>query len=374
MSFDMVQPYSKNYPHVSRPSGTFRPRWWFILEWIIIPLIFGFMTGPVIMSGSVPFDLLSIPGRWSLPYWFFIFYLVALILGYMFLRLQIGPSPFVETYSLPVSLPERGWSTLVLTPPADDAEASAFREGYEEYGDTVAADLIPGAPSSPPDSPIRIDRDRLEAMTEQATQNILRKYGPRLLAPWNWLANYKEESEISTARVRLARLAMLIDTLPEDNITFEWDDASRPSSTPQVPVLPENAAGGDGSLLDDSLTVVVGIIGGFVIGFIVLLIVTALLSVGWGLAVGGLAWLGATMYLTHRRSVQVAVSKAAYGIAITAMSFPLVAFSPTWDASSTSAQILDFTVLLVYCAIFAAIVGGIGLLAARFVPESDPER
>jgi hypothetical protein len=154
----------------------------------------------------------------------------------------------------------------------------------------------------------------------------------------------------------------------------EWNGTNSPSSTPQASVPTEDTTGSESlldpdGLLDNSLTVVVGIIGGLVIGLIELLVVTGVLSVGWGFAVGILAWLGATAYLVQRRTVQEAISKAAYGIAIAIMSFPLIVFSSTWD---TNTQGLDFVILAVICAFPAAIVAVVGFVAGRFIPDSSP--
>jgi hypothetical protein len=123
-------------------------------------------------------------------------------------------------------------------------------------------------------------------------------------------------------------------------------------------------------ILDDLLTVVVGIIGGFVIGLTESFVVATLLFFHLGLAVGILVWLGATAYLIQCRTVQEAISKAAYSIAIAIMSVSLIVFSPGWG---TGSQALTFVILVVICAIPAVIAGGIGLLAARFVPKSSPE-
>lgn len=154
----------------------------------------------------------------------------------------------------------------------------------------------------------------------------------------------------------------------------DWDPTSRPSS-PQAPSPTEDTAGG-GSLLDPDglldtlLTVVVGLIGGVVISLFVWFAVTSVVSFGLGAAVGVLVWLGATAKLFRCRTVQEAVSKAAYGIAIAMMLVPLIVFSSTWDPG-TRGQ--DFVILAVICAVPAAIAGSVGFIAARFVPESGSD-
>jgi hypothetical protein len=152
----------------------------------------------------------------------------------------------------------------------------------------------------------------------------------------------------------------------------DWRGTSRSSSTPQAPGPTEDTASlldPDG-LLDNSLTAVVGLIGGFVIGLIGSFVVATVVSFGWGIAAGILVWLGATTYLVRHRTVQETVSKAAYGIAIAIISISLIVFSPTWD---TGNRLLDFAILVVICVFPAAIVGGVGFLAGRFVPTSGLE-
>jgi F0F1-type ATP synthase assembly protein I len=122
-------------------------------------------------------------------------------------------------------------------------------------------------------------------------------------------------------------------------------------------------------ILNDLSTVVVGNTGGFIIGLIESFVVGTLLFFDLGLVVGILVWLGATVYLVQRRTVQEVISKAAYGIAIAILSVPLIVFSPGWGTG----KVLNFILLTVICVIPAAIVGGIGLLAARFVPTSSLE-
>lgn len=156
--------------------------------------------------------------------------------------------------------------------------------------------------------------------------------------------------------------------------TDEKNPTSRPSS-PQAPSPAEDTAGG-GSLLDPDgllntlLTIVVGLIGGIVIGLLGWFAVSSVLSIGLGIVAGVFVWLGATAKLVRCRTVQEAVSKASYGVAIGIMLVPLIVFDPSWDAG-TRAQ--DFVILAVICAFPAAIVGIVGFLAARFVPESDPD-
>ena len=137
----------------------------------------------------------------------------------------------------------------------------------------------------------------------------------------------------------------------------------------------ENTTTGEQPLLDSDrarntfLTAGVGLVGGFIVGVLLLIFVTGMLSATLGIATGFLVWLGTTIYFAKRRTVQEAVSKAAYGIAVTLLLYALIPFSSTWEANSMSTRLTDFVGLLVILAIPVAIVTGVGRLAGRYVPE-----
>jgi uncharacterized membrane protein len=119
------------------------------------------------------------------------------------------------------------------------------------------------------------------------------------------------------------------------------------------------------------LTAAVGLAGGFIVGVMLLIFVTGMLSAALGVATGFLVWLGTTIYFARRRTVQDAISKAAYAIALSLLLYSLIPFSSTWEANSLTTRLTDFVVLLVIVAVPVAIVAGIGHLAGRFVPDDD---
>ena len=139
-----------------------------------------------------------------------------------------------------------------------------------------------------------------------------------------------------------------------------------------------DTAEGDGGLLDpaglvdNTLTVVVGIGGGLVVGFIGTVVLVAMTESLWALPVGILVWLLATAYLVRRRTVQEAIAKAAYGVALVLVFIPLVAFSPA-SGGDLVERITEFGELLLIVAIPAGIAAGVGFLVSRFVPESPRE-
>lgn len=121
-------------------------------------------------------------------------------------------------------------------------------------------------------------------------------------------------------------------------------------------------------LLDNSLTVVVGIVGGLVIGIVATITLAFLTASGLAL-LGVVAWLVSTAYLARQRTVQGAVSKAAYGVALVLLLVPLIPLSPMVDMDPGS-RALGFVMLVFLVGTPAAIAAGIGYVASRYVPET----
>lgn len=136
------------------------------------------------------------------------------------------------------------------------------------------------------------------------------------------------------------------------------------------------ATGDDGDSLldpdgfvDDSLTALVGVVGGLVVGLVATF---ALLFFDAGLALLGLlVWIGATVYLVRLRTVQEAVSKAAYGVALVLLLVPLVPLSPAVETSSGGDRVVGVVVLAVFVGVPALVAAGVGYLASRYVPEES---
>jgi len=127
-------------------------------------------------------------------------------------------------------------------------------------------------------------------------------------------------------------------------------------------------------LVDNTLTVVVGIVGGIVVGIIGLIVTPIVTGSGWGILVGIVAWLGSTAYLVRQRTVQGAVAKSGYAVAVVLLLIPLIALSPLMDVEGGLAERGKFFVtsliVVAFPAGFAAIVG---YVASRFVPEDAGE-
>ena len=145
--------------------------------------------------------------------------------------------------------------------------------------------------------------------------------------------------------------------------------ASRSSISSEDPTTSEKALLDPDGAANRFLTVAVGLVGGFVIGLLVLVLVTGMSSATLGIATGSFVWLGATIHFARRRTVQEAVSKVAYGLALVLVLYSLIPFSSTWDANDPTTRLTDFVVLLVIVAVPVAVVAGIGRLAGRYVPD-----
>lgn len=127
-------------------------------------------------------------------------------------------------------------------------------------------------------------------------------------------------------------------------------------------------------LVDNSLTVVVGIAGGLVVGIVGTVVLAAVTGSGIGLLFGVAAWLGATAYLVRRRTVQAAVSGSGYAVAAVLLLVPFVAVSPVVEVEGgIEGRVTGFLVLLVFVAVPAGVAAGVGYVAAQFVPDGTDE-
>jgi len=121
--------------------------------------------------------------------------------------------------------------------------------------------------------------------------------------------------------------------------------------------------------VDDTLTVVVGIAAGALIGLLGTTVLAVVTGSPWALVAGLLIWLGSTAYLVRRRTVQGAISAGGYGVALVLLLVPVLAFSPATDVDGGLAErgsiFLVLGILVVGPVLIAA---GIGWTAAQFAP------
>ncbi len=153
-----------------------------------------------------------------------------------------------------------------------------------------------------------------------------------------------------------------------------WDAASPTPGESQAPPVTEESGqllDPDG-LVDNTLTVLVGIGGGVVVGTVGTVVSLLATGSGWALPFGLVAWLGATAYLVRRRTVQGAVSRTGYAVAVVLLLVPVVALSPVVSVDGGLGERGGlFFALLVFVLIPAGIAAALGWVAARFVPGDD---
>jgi DNA-directed RNA polymerase subunit RPC12/RpoP len=122
-------------------------------------------------------------------------------------------------------------------------------------------------------------------------------------------------------------------------------------------------------IVDNSLTTVVGFVGAIVAALVTTFVLGVATGSGWALVVGLFVLLGAAGYLVRRRTVQEAIAKSGYLVALVFLSLPVVAISPLVDIDGgPEDRAALFVVLLIFAAIPAAVAAAVGWVASRFVP------
>lgn len=150
-----------------------------------------------------------------------------------------------------------------------------------------------------------------------------------------------------------------------------WDASDAPSADAQERTATEESEqrlDPDG-VLDNTLTVLVGIVGGIIVGAVGTIVLLIATNSGWAVLFGFVTWLGATANLVRRRTVQGAVSRTGYAVAIVLLMVPVIALSPALSVDGGIGERGGlFVVLLVFVVVPACIATGIGWVAAQFIP------
>ena len=123
-------------------------------------------------------------------------------------------------------------------------------------------------------------------------------------------------------------------------------------------------------IVDDTLTVVVGIAGGLVVGVVgtgSLLLITAN---DWAVLGGAVAWIASTAHLVRQPTIVEAVQRTAYATAAVLLLVPLIAFGPTTTETDLGVRFVLFATMLGGLAVPAALLAGIGLALGHFWPQS----
>jgi len=176
------------------------------------------------------------------------------------------------------------------------------------------------------------------------------------------------------------------ETVEDDKLSWDGtDEQSSSDGATTTETVAESASGvadaagvgtDDGQILDpdgfvdNTLTVIVGILGGIVVGFVGTTVLIALTESGWALLFGLVAWLGSTAYLVRRRTVQGAISKTGYAVALVLLSIPVIALSPALQVDGgLEGRGEFFGAMLLFVLIPALFAAGIGWVASKFVPD-----
>ncbi len=163
-------------------------------------------------------------------------------------------------------------------------------------------------------------------------------------------------------------------TSPREAVSGADDPGATPTASGEsradvTPAGDEQLLDPDG-LVDNTLTAVVGIGGGLVVGVVGIVVLLALTGSGWALLFGLCAWLGSTIYLARRQTVQDAIAKGGYAVAVVLLVVPLVALSPLMDVEGGLGERGGlFVVLLVFVVVPAGVAAAIGWVASRYTTD-----
>lgn len=126
--------------------------------------------------------------------------------------------------------------------------------------------------------------------------------------------------------------------------------------------------------IDDSLTAIVGICGGLVVGVVGTFVLSVVTASEWAILLGILLWIGVTIHLARRGTVGEALARTAYAVAIVLVSIPLIAFGPSSEGTDFATRVILFVTMLGAVAIPAAILAGVGILITRVTTTPDEDR
>lgn len=153
-----------------------------------------------------------------------------------------------------------------------------------------------------------------------------------------------------------------------------WDEPT-PPDTPSGGTIRSQVDGiwhPDG-VVDNTLSTIVGIVGGLVIGGVSTVVLILLTSSEWALVFGGVGWLAATVYLVTRKTVLDTLARTAYGIAIAVLLVPLIAFGHSSGETDLATRVVIFLLMLGGMVIPAAIAAAIGVGISRYAQDSESD-
>lgn len=144
-----------------------------------------------------------------------------------------------------------------------------------------------------------------------------------------------------------------------------WDDSPSSDSPIDAGLLDPDG------VVDDTLTLFVGIGGGLVIGIIANAVLLLFWASSWMLLVSIPVWLLATRHLVSRDTVHEAIARAVYGVALVLVTIPFIAFSPSSGGTPLGVRFVVFLVIAGGFVIPAVLLAGVGYLIARNAPERE---
>jgi hypothetical protein len=131
---------------------------------------------------------------------------------------------------------------------------------------------------------------------------------------------------------------------------------------------------GPDGVIDNSLTIVLGLVGGIVIGIGTLMLVGIATQSAWSVGVALLVWLTSTAILSRQRTVLGALRLGCYAVATLLVMVPVAAFSPVvgieGGLSSRAVMFLIGEVVLVVPVLLLVVVG---FVAGRARPDEVRE-
>lgn len=123
------------------------------------------------------------------------------------------------------------------------------------------------------------------------------------------------------------------------------------------------------SLLDDASTGAVGILAGFVVGFLAMVLAVPTTNSAVGFLVWPVGWVAVGLYVGRTRSTFGAVRKACYVVAPTLVVLPMFWFAPALEGGSAGGRIFAFVVSEVVLLPVAAALAGLGYWVGGKAPD-----
>ena len=142
--------------------------------------------------------------------------------------------------------------------------------------------------------------------------------------------------------------------------------ATRPTASPDVTAnsAADRRLDPDG-LLDGSLTLLVGLGGGAIVGVLTFLLVGIATQSGGSIVPAGLAWLAGTGYFATRERVGEALKYGCYAVALLLVLLPVISFAPAVKGGNFAGRVFLFLVAELLFGVFAIVLAGIGHVAGR---------